>query len=346
MKFSISLLLTVLATSFGLSASEPARYMVYRSEDRGRSWFRSDTGLPSDSRINVFTFTADSIIAGTDSGIFISSDSGKAWRKSTIAARAVRGTPISADRVTSIASVNGHLFAGTSDNAMLSSSDSGKTWQRNRTFPDQIVRSLFATDVALYAGTDAAGVSRTTDFGQTWIQLAAGLPERAQVLTLASINDRLFAGLYANGLYTWNDSEQIWVPLGAAAQIKPLVLVSIGETLIAGHNPGGIHISDDLGRSWNPWKGENNSPAPVLVTSVLPIAQSTISLNAPIWDLAANNDIAFAGAADGIFYSEDRGRHWTRFTHGLPPVCPGVAFLVRSNLVLAATLTNHKTRSP
>jgi hypothetical protein len=47
----------------------------------------------------------------------------------------------------------------------------------------------------------------------------------------------------------------------------------------------------------------------------------------------------FAGAADGIYYSDDRGRTWSRAETGLPLVSPGVLFLITDRLVLAATLT-------
>lgn len=60
--------------------------------------------------------------------------------------------------------------------------------------------------------------------------------------------------------------------------------------------------------------------------------------NAPVWELAAGQGLVFAGASSGIYYSEDQGRTWTRARAGLPGESPGVAFLVRENLVLAATL--------
>ena len=46
--------------------------------------------------------------------------------------------------------------------------------------------------------------------------------------------------------------------------------------------------------------------------------------------------LVLAGAADGVFVSEDKGRTWTRSVLGLPPSCPGIAFLVTDSLVLAA----------
>jgi photosystem II stability/assembly factor-like uncharacterized protein len=333
-------ILALSVLSFTLSAGDrSSRYAVYRSEDHGRSWSRSDTGLPGESRINAFSATRESIIAGADSGIFTSTDSGKTWKKSSI----VGSLTNSAHRITSVAAVNNSAFAGTSDGAVLVSADNGQVWTLNQAFPRRIVRSLLALDGGVYVGTDAAGVYKTTDLGRTWIQLAAGLPENAQVLALTAIDGHLFAGLYARGLYTLDQPDQRWVQVGTAAQIKPLVLASKGETLVAGHNPGGIYWSDDLGQTWKHWTIAT-APGPTsgdLFPSLDSILgeRSTLTLEplqAPIWEMTANPKIAIAGAGNGIYLSTDHARTWTRATNGLHSNAPGIAFLIRDGLIFAA----------
>ena len=189
---------------------------------------------------------------------------------------------------------------------------------------------------------DVDGVYRSKDLGRTWEKVADGLPASSQVLAFTTVEGHVFAGLYAKGIFKLGPGEE-WTQMGAEEGIKPLVLTSVGGTVIAGHNPGGIYASDDLGRSWRRWQGENRFQE---TTTPLNSAfgQFGVSLEAPIWEMGSSGRMAFAGAADGIFYSEDLGRSWTRATKGLPVVSPGVAFLVRSNVVLAATLTKHRTR--
>ena len=58
--------------------------------------------------------------------------------------------------------------------------------------------------------------------------------------------------------------------------------------------------------------------------------------NAPIWDMQAWAGIILAGAADGLFLSDDRGRSWTRSRAGIPPGAPGISFLAEPDLLLAA----------
>ncbi|HET9228460.1 MAG TPA: hypothetical protein VFR31_17420, partial [Thermoanaerobaculia bacterium] len=91
---------------------------IYRSTDQGRSWSRSGSGLPS-SRINALTLAGSTVVAGTESGIFLSLDSGKTWS----------GSAASLGAVVSFASLDGTLYAGTKQSGALASTDDGKTWK-------------------------------------------------------------------------------------------------------------------------------------------------------------------------------------------------------------------------
>ena len=71
-----------------------------------------------------------------------------------------------------------------------------------------------------------------------------------------------------------------------------------------------------------------------------------LATDAPIWELAADDKLVFVGAASGIYYSEDRGRNWTRARVGLPRVSPGVSFLLNRNFVLAGTLIERANGRP
>ena len=333
-------LLCFWAVLVSVSAADGARHFVYRSEDRGRSWVRSDSGLPGNARVNALAATEDSVVAGTDAGIFVSRDLGKSWENSIV-------TGTNAIRVVAAAAVKGQLFAA-AESFMLVSSDAGRTWLTNQTFPRRIARALFSHRDALYVGTDTDGAYRSTDSGRSWTHLAKGLPGNPQVLAFAAVENEVFAGLYGKGLYKLEQGADNWTRIGAAEGIKPLALASTGKSLVAGHNPGGIYLSEDAGRTWNRWSGEKipSGPADAAVPGFeLTFGETSVSLDAPVWELGADNEMVFAGAGEGIFYSGDHGRSWTRAKVGLPAVSPGVAFLVRSNFVLAATLSNYKSYS-
>ncbi len=294
---------------------------VFKSIDRGQSWVRADTGMLDPSRINGFGSLDDTLFAGTDSGVFLSQNEAGSWKPST-------GLAKSSGRIICFATLERRVFAGTDGTGILESSDKGASWVVNAAFPFKNVRCLLADQERLYAGTDACGVLVSSDLGRTWTALPQGFPDHAQVFALSMVHDRLFAGLYSKGLYAWKEPDHRWTKAG---DVSPLVLASIAGTLVAGHNPGGIHWSADLGASWS-----QGTAKPVeLFTGELPDPARELSSEAPVWELAADEELVIAGASAGIYYSEDQGRTWTRAWTGLPPDSPGVAFLLNRSFILA-----------
>jgi hypothetical protein len=299
-------------------------FTIYKSSDRGRSWSRSDEGMPTNSRISAFATLDDSIFAGTDTGIFISRDNGQSWGPIADAA-------ITSVRIISLTTVRGHIYAGTDGSGLFKSSDKGMTWTPNANGPAKKVRCLLGVGDTLYAGGDREGVFASKDAGQNWTRLHKGLPDSAQVFALSDVKGKLFAGLYSNGLYAWNEEQQRWMKVG---DISPLVLASIGGTLIAGHNPGGIYWSSNLGKTWS--KATYNT-SEASATVLLDEGKTPFS-DAPVWELAAKDNLVFAGAAAGIYYSDDRGRTWVKAQAGLPAESPGISFLIKGNVVLAGSM--------
>lgn len=339
---SIPVLLMLFGPPSSLLSAGEGSYALFLSKDHGRSWSGADIGTRSDTRINAVASTKTSIIAGTDAGIIISTNSAKSWHPAAI------HNPGRA-RVTCIAHLRNRIFAGTSEGLLLTSSDDGANWQSNPSFPRHWIRSLHVMGQTLYVGTDADHVYGSSNQGETWNHLSAGLPPQSQVFALTSIDDRLFAGLYAKGLYTWSEADHKWFRIGASADIRPLALAATGGNLVAGHNPGGIHWSDDLGQNWKRWAHADAPTPPRDGGDSFPSLDSLLftspdsSLDAPIWEMAADAKVAITGAGDGIYYSTDRARTWSRATTGLPANSNGIAFFIRPDMVLAAVI--HKPGS-
>jgi ligand-binding sensor domain-containing protein len=298
-------------------------YAVFKSTDQGRSWARSDAGLPGTARINAFASLAETVFVGTDSGIFTSTNEARSWQSASDVA-------MTTGRVICLAALGRSVFAGTDGHGMLRSSDRGKTWGSNSSFSFRKVRCLLAHKDVIYAGTDEAGVFGSDQSGQTWTPLRTGFPTQAQVFALAILEGRLFAGLYSRGLYVWIERDQRWSKVDP---VSPLALATAGGTLVVGHNPGGLYWSEDLGASW-----AKGIAAPVdAFTATFPDDRGALSNDAPIWELAGRDGLLLVGASAGIYYSDDRGRTWTRARAGLPSPGPGIAFLLEQSFILAGT---------
>ena len=267
-----------------------------------------DAGLPRDSRINAFASVGDALLAATDSGIFASTDEGKTWRPTSWTGR-----------VLALVSAGRRSFAGTDGQGVVRSTDGGQTWSPIDGFPPTKVLSLLARGHKIYVGTDGDGVLVSADDGHDWTRMTPGFPVGAQVEGLATVGSRVFAALYSKGLYTWGDER--WIKAG---HVTPFALTATGNVLIAGHNSGGLFRSEDLGVSWTQGVADSIAQFPPVLA------------DAPVWMLASEGDLLFAGVAAGIYYSEDRGATWTRARAGLPEKAPGIAFLLQPDFVLAA----------
>jgi photosystem II stability/assembly factor-like uncharacterized protein len=297
------------------ATADTGYYSLFRSQDRGQTWARSDSGLPHNTRINAFAVIRDAILAGTDRGIYISRDGGLNWTAS--------GTANSVGRILTFAAIRTSVYAGTDRSGIVVSQDGGVTWAMTAGSSFGKIRSLLADTSALYAGTDARGVFVSRDGGHSWAAMSEGLPGGAQIFSLAGLKGQVFAGLYGKGLYVWSGQAPSWRKVGS---VSPLALATSGETLLAGHNPGGIFRSDDLGATWG----------------VSEIAFSYDLGKAPVWELAAGPELAMAGVSSGIYRSEDRGRRWIRARAGLPNASSGIAFLLGRRFVLAAVFIPTK----
>ncbi|MGE5224218.1 MAG: WD40/YVTN/BNR-like repeat-containing protein [Omnitrophica WOR_2 bacterium] len=231
-----------------------------------------------------------SLIAGTDSGIFLSRDAGDTWQPARM--------PISRSTVLALAfspdyDQDSALLAGTLEDGVFYSDTRGESWS-NRGFGmlDPTVYSLafspnYAQDGILFAATETA-IYYSYNRARAWKQL--GFPEGAAPALSVAISpdfqrDRtLFAGTEQQGLYRSTDSGQQWerVDLPAAC-VNALLYLPDTRTLLAA-TEAGIFQTADQGDTWDC------------------LADIPDALN-----LVSNGEVSIAGTVDqGAWISEDR----------------------------------------
>ena len=146
---------------------------VLVSNDRGRNWTAWNFGLLD---LNILCLgispdfaTDETLFAGTESGLFRSTNGGRAWKEVLL--------PIGFDAILSLAFLpnfaqNGTLFVGTENKGLLLSRDGGKSWQHltetiSAAPVNQILLSPFAPSGEIFI-LHGGELQVSKDAGKTW----------------------------------------------------------------------------------------------------------------------------------------------------------------------------------
>jgi photosystem II stability/assembly factor-like uncharacterized protein len=250
---------------------------VWKTENAGRTWFPiSDDGIPIGSigAIAVAPSNPNIVYVGTGEGdirsqhsygigMFKSTDAGKTWTHMGLEATRQIGRvvvdPANPNRV--YAAALGHVYAPNPDRGLYRSLDGGTTWKKilsKANDPENVgaidvaidpknarvlYASLWATrrpPWSVYAPTNmpGSGLYKSTDGGDTWKQLTAGLP-----------NDE-FVGKIGIAVSPSNPNRLWAVVDDTGAGVAPTRGGGGGGRGPAPATGGGVYISDDAGAHW------------------------------------------------------------------------------------------------
>lgn len=251
--------------------------------------------FPADGRITILTTVGKNIFAGTDKGLFRSTNSGSSWSACS--------TGIQGRQILALIENNGKFFASVGNivNAsVFMSADSGMSWSlANSGLTGIAVLSFAAKGANLFAGADSgAGVFVSTNNSGNWTAASKGLVASVRSLMVSGPN--LVAGAY-EGLFLSSDNGLNWsaVHSGLPASLPGFYCFSLsGNYLYTGTSPNGVFRSEDNGASWT--------------------AASSGLADTTIHSIAASGSAIFAGTDKGIFVSTTRGSGWSSANTGMP----------------------------
>jgi photosystem II stability/assembly factor-like uncharacterized protein len=277
---------------------------LFRSEDAGKSWQSSTTGVPREWRNTTYWLAFDPKVRGR----MWSVDSGthdlprpKMWRHED---------PVN--------------YKG----GVCISEDGGKTWRQSNSGMRETAATHILLDPTspvearvLYVAGFGRGVYKTTDGGKTWTLKNQGITQKqpfAWRLALASdgtlyvvIGRRSEDGSIGNSgdgaLYRSRDSAEHWeaVPLPQGVNgpnglaVDPdspgrLYLAAWARASGTHGDGGGIFLSEDAGRTW----------------------RQVLDRDRHVYDVSVNpndrNILYASGFESSAWRSTDRGEHWSR----------------------------------
>jgi Sortilin, neurotensin receptor 3, len=206
----------IYGTNIYLGVGDVNKGAILISKDQGlswnsvvKNWSNTDTTAgPED--INDFVVVNRSIFAGTNHGVFRSSDYGANWNSVNIGLSYDDYDSIyhHAPQVEQLASLGTNIFAGT---------------------------------------TVGEGTYISTNSGDSWSDLQ-NAPTANMGLTV--INSRIFAAVYGSGIYFSDNLGDSWIKADSGMTTnKIIMLTTIGSSLYAGTNTG-IFLSTNEGANW------------------------------------------------------------------------------------------------
>ena len=254
----------------------------WREINNGKQWKKDLNGGPSTYFLTLFVNGKD-LYAGTNVGIFISTDNGENWEK----------TKYDTLKSTSVYSINAHgeqIIAGTKFGIYISN-DKGNSWKQT-TLKNINVRTIFVNENFWLVGTMDNGIYVSTDNGVNWTQ--SGLLNN-DVYSFVAKGDTLYARA-ADGIFISIDNGGTWKQLIKSTSYNTHPLIVHDSILFFG-NGLDISMSHDGGNTWK--KTEINLHYYSLICFL------------------SHKGHIIVGTYNGIFASTDNGENWTWRNDGL-----------------------------
>ncbi|MBS1514450.1 MAG: T9SS type A sorting domain-containing protein [Bacteroidetes bacterium] len=177
---------------------------VYILPDGGNTWSQRTTGLPANVTVKSFAGYSTVLFAGTDKGVFKSTNGGGLWNLSGMADTMVVDL-IFRDNI---------LFASNYSAGVKVSSDLGQTWKNasNGMTGTKWAFTFTNTPNYLVAGTSDAKIYRTSNNGTNWEQCYSQSPANNAIYSLKYALNRLIAGTAQGIFYSYNQGAT-WLPM-------------------------------------------------------------------------------------------------------------------------------------
>lgn len=291
---------------------------VYRSLDAGSTWNTIGSYLPAANGTVIQCLSPDTLLLGTDVGLYLSTSGGKQWEPVTAGL-----PPTSLHGVAVLA--NGTILAVGSGNGVHRSIDRGTTWHplnhAFQSFPRHPSLMHPLRNGSIFLALDQPGtlfVSR--DYGTSW-QHVDSLQDVAITAMAEAPNGDVYAGAIGTEqvprLLRSVDGGKSWFPLElhtAEHDTIRALLALPGGRLWVGTAQGLLFRSVDNGITWESLNIDTGG-------------QFQDAKVGAVLALAENSKGSVLAGGNGLWQSSDSGRSWQE---ALPPSETGLVHKVLS----------------
>lgn len=263
----------------------------------------AQTSGPSGGVVNGVVSYGSLLLAGTNSGLFRSTDRGQDW--SPVSMTNVSAQP---QAILSLKIAGKYTVAG-SDAGLLVSGDSGSTWTTQFDIAgvfNSPVNYCAASGNLLAVGSDAGQIIRIismTDTSNAWSQIGSRVfPNKGTqdtVLQAIAFDGKFILAGTNYGLFLTPDSGVTWMQSDSGlTSTNVTALASLGSNVFAGTQGGGVFRSTDNGSSWKP---DNSGLTSASVKTLM----------------VSGTDLYAGTNGGGVFLTTDGGTSWSAVGSGI-----------------------------
>lgn len=219
---------------------------LYRSEDNGSNWTKSDSGLDPLSWITSLVSSGSTVYTLTDGYLFQSIDNGITWQKSNLTNESIWDICKAKNGLFFGMIPYGINFLPNNENALIDRSV-GLPVLKDVPFADVV--SIATSDSLVFAAVRDQGVYVSTNSGVTWVAANNGLTDRT-VRKLICHKGKLFVKTRDYKVFRADINNLVWQDITTNMPL-PFVFcfAENGKAIFAGVNDSIIY-SIDTGVSW------------------------------------------------------------------------------------------------
>lgn len=270
---------------------------VFRSTNNGNSW--EGMGITNAFITSLAVSESDFVfVGGAPFGVIRSTDDGVSWMQVN--------NGLTGGLVWAFGFSPGITYAGTTGGLFLSS-DGGVNWNPSSLTKLSVRSILTKPGDFVLSGVDAAGVYRTTDNGNNWVQVNFGIINTFIWDITTGPGNVIYTAVGDAGVFRSDDNGGNWVDIGNALGVfsASSIVVNSNSHIFLGTSQNGIFRTTDNGASWTN-----------VINNQLDVQSIVIN---------SNGDI-YMGALQGrVYKSSDNGDNWVQIDNGLQGAVYSVA---------------------
>jgi photosystem II stability/assembly factor-like uncharacterized protein len=211
------------------------------------NWHRKNTGLTNTAVRSLVSFSTegvDYILAGTEGGVFKSSD-GQNWEpiNDGLTSKDVTGLAIN---------LQGDIFAGTAEDGIFRLKVDETRWQKiNNNLTNLNVTALAANRNQIFAATTKGGIYLFNADDNSWTVKNNGLSNADIYCLVFNANDNLLFAGTTNGVFISQDGSN-WQQLDKDIKDLNVTAIAINDAgdIFIGTADNGVYTSTDNGETW------------------------------------------------------------------------------------------------